>query len=175
MIHLAQENALPMRPTPIAMATAALALAALPAVSLAHSVLVSSTPTAGATIDAPPDEIVLVFASELDPDGTTFAATDATGATVGRGELDLDVADRNEVRGPVAISADGTYTVSWTAVALDGHTEAGEFAFTVGRTSDRQSPDTATPARGAPWRAALGLILLLGAGVTAMRCVRGAT
>ena len=149
-----------------------LALAAWPSPSMAHAGLVSSTPANGATVEAPPEEVVLTFDSELVPDGTSFPVTDAAAATVGTGELDLSVAERNELRGPVAITAAGTYTVTWTAVALDEHADSGRLTFSVTGAAHADSPDTATAAPSAPWPALLGLVLVLAAGLAARR-IRG--
>jgi methionine-rich copper-binding protein CopC len=113
-----------------------------PAAVRAHAELTSSSPADGARLRIPPTEVNLVFDGELLPDGTGFVVTDAEGRSVGQGVLDLIVPDRNEVRGTVTIAGPGTFTVAWTAVAADGHTESGSLSFTVGTTASSQ-PDTA--------------------------------
>lgn len=134
----------------------AVLLAAIPATALAHAELVTTEPAAGGTLDAPPTDITLSFDGELSPDGSGFTVTDATGAEVGSGALDLEVAERNVLRGDVTADADGRYEVAWSAVAIDGHREEGSFAFTVGST--QPAPDTALP-RPTPVFA-IGLILV---------------
>lgn len=127
----------------------ALTLAALPAIVLAHAELVSANPSAGAVLAAPPAEVTLVFDGELVPDGSAITVTDATGTIVGAGALDLTVADRNELRGPVTITEPGTYTVAWTAVSADGHPEPGELTFEYAApVPGRPAPNTAMPASG---------------------------
>lgn len=148
-----------LRPA-IPMAVASL-IAIAPGGALAHSPLVSSTPSADAELAAPPDEVALVFDAELSPDGTGFTVTDAKGTIVGTGELDLAVADRNEVRGPVEIALPGRFDVAWVAVALDGHEEAGAFGFTVGEPAQEQTPDTAVARASAPSSLLLGAIFVL--------------
>jgi copper resistance protein C len=135
------------------------ALAALtPPVALGHADLESSMPESGATLSTAPTEVALVFGGELVPDGSGFTVTDADGRTVGSGELDLAVAERNELRGPVTITRPGTFTVAWTSVAADGHRETGAFTFTYGT----PAPDTAAPVpTGGPATAALGSLLVL--------------
>ena len=152
----------------VVLAAGALVIALTPMAALAHADLVSSTPAADAELPSPPHEVVLVFGGELTPDGTGFVVTDAGGAVVGEGTLDLDVADRDEVRGTVAIDDPGSYTVAWTSVAVDGHTEAGEFTFAV--TDDATQPDTAARLedRRVP-SAAVGWVLLLMAIAIGMR------
>ena len=142
--------------------------------ALAHSGLVSSSPPADAVLTVPPEEVLLTFAGELGPDGTGFSVTDANGTIVGEGELDLTVADRDEVRGDVHAAEPGTFTVAWTSVAADGHAEAGEFTFTVASAGATETPDTALMPRDGPM-AALGLALVaVGAAVALRRARRGA-
>lgn len=128
----------------------------------AHEELVASEPSAGANLEAPPTEVVLTFSGELAPE-SGFVVVDPTGEEVGTGELDLDVAERNILRGDVVIADDGTYTVSWTAVAADDHPEEGTYTFVVGAA---EQPNTAL-ARPSPALPA-GLALLLLAGVVGL-------
>ncbi|MGH2445003.1 MAG: copper resistance CopC family protein [Candidatus Limnocylindria bacterium] len=130
---------------------------AFPIAALAHAGLATTSPEDRERLDNPPNEVVLIFEGELDPDGSGFVVTDADGADVGTGTLDLEVADRNELRGQVSIEADGAYTVAWTSRAADGHEEAGEFSFIVGG-SDTAAPNTAVPAPNDGWPPALVVI-----------------
>jgi len=132
-----------------AVAAASLAsLAWAPAGVLAHAELVSSSPAAGTQLDDPPREVTLTFEGELQPDGSGFLVTRAGAGEVGTGSLDLDVAERNVISGEVTITQPGLYLVAWTAVALDGHTAAGEFSFRYG--DPGTPPDTAQPAPEGP-------------------------
>ena len=167
-----------VRPGRRALAVAiALMLAAVPAITFGHAELVSTTPAAGAVLPARPTEVALAFDGELSPDGSAFTVTDAIGTIVGAGDLDLTVADRNELRGPVTIDELGTYTVAWTAVSADGHAEHGEFAFDYAAPlPGRPSPDTAAPG----WEqgeagvgvSAVGVLALIAAVAAAMRSRR---
>ncbi len=156
------------------LAAAAMVTALTPMAALAHADLVSSTPEADAVLPAPPDEVVLVFGGELNPDGTEFVVTGG-GAVVGEGVLDLNVADRDEVRGTVAIDDPGTYTVAWTSVAVDGHAETGEFSFTVA--GDAAQPDTAARLedRHVPSTAIGWILLLLAIAIGMRRATRAIT
>lgn len=134
------------------------ALAALtPPVAMGHADLESSMPESGAALTTAPTEVALVFGGELVPDGSRFTVTDDDGRTVGSGELDLAVAERNELRGPVTITRPGAFTVAWTSVAADGHRETGAFTFTY----STPAPDTAAPAPTGATAAALGSLLAL--------------
>jgi methionine-rich copper-binding protein CopC len=153
-----------------------MAVALIPLGALAHSGLVSSSPAADAVLTGPPDEVVLTFDGELSPDGTFFAATDANGGIVGEGELDMTVADRNEVRGAADIAEPGVFTVAWTSVAADGHAESGDFTFSVAAASATEAPDTAVMPSDAPVSAALGSALVaVGAAIALRRVRRGAS
>jgi methionine-rich copper-binding protein CopC len=123
------------------------ALLVTPGAAVAHAELTGTSPEAGAELDSPPTEVVMTFDGELDPEASGFVVSAADGSEVGTGEVDLEIADRNELRGAVEIAEPGEYEVSWTAVAGDGHPEAGSFTFTVADpdASLQQNPDTAMP------------------------------
>lgn len=111
----------------------AVALLAIPAIAAAHAPLDSSTPAAGANLDTPPTRVTLTFGGdsggELNPDGSSFTVTNAGGATVGTGKVDLTVADRNVMSADVTISDPGIYTVKWTSQSIDGASLSGSFSF----------------------------------------------
>lgn len=154
------------------LATAAL----LPGVVAAHSDLESTSPEAGATLDEPPTEVAMVFSGELEADGSGFVVTDADGTEVGAGEVDLDVAERNELRGAVEITEPGVYTVSWTAIAADGDEQTGDFTFayeTDAGAAGQDAPDTAlqSPSASVPTILA-GMLLLLAIVLAALQLGR---
>ena len=165
----------PMRVTRV-MIAAALALAMMGAVvprtAHAHAELVSSSPAAGETLAAPPEEVRIEFDGELQPDGTGFTVTDPDGGTAGEGELDLTIADRHRLSGPVEISEPGTYAVAWTAVSADGHQEEGEFEFSVAGAA--QPPNTAAAPTEPDVNTTLGSILLMAAVLMGVRRLRRA-
>jgi len=138
-----------------------------PALVAAHAELLSSSPEAGETLDEPPAEIALTFDSELDPDGSEFTVTGPDDAVVGSGEVDLDIADRNEMRGGVEISEPGSYSVSWTSVAEDGDEAAGEFTFDYRADaggSPGEQPNTAVVSNGVDLPLVGAGLLMLAAG-----------
>lgn len=164
-----------MRLIRIGLPAALLAVAlVLPALVSAHAELVSTSPEAGANLDEPPTEVVMTFETEINRDGSEFTVTDAAGNTVGTGEVDLDVAERNEMRGDVEISEPGVYTVAWTTVAEDGFEESGVFTF--GYAADPPAPSSseqpntavsASPTTGGGGLVVAGLALLCAALVSA--------
>ena len=149
-----------MRPTRLAIGAAlALVAAMTPIAALGHAGLESSSPAAGDTLATAPSAVTLVFDGELGPDGTGFTVTGPHGAVVGEGELDLTVAERNQVSGVVEITQPGIYLVAWTIVAADGHEEEGDFVFTFAATAE--PPNTAVTPADPHWPLTLGVMLLL--------------
>lgn len=165
----------------VAATSLALGLSAMPALALGHVAFVSSDPEAGTNLDTAPTEVILTFDGELDPGGSGFTVTDHRGDEVGNGEVDLDVADRNVVAGPVTIDEPGVYTVKWTVLGADGHEISGSFSFGYatdeeisqgeGSGHGHENPDTALPLGGPSALTAAGLLLGLLAGLAAVRRV----
>lgn len=139
-------------------------IAAAPAA--AHTDLVKSDPQQGASLAAPPSEVVLTFGEELLAGGDKLVARDGQGAKVDLGPSQVD--------GPVlsatwpASAASGTYTVSYRAVADDGHPLEGTVNFAIKAAPQEVAPspavaDTASnPAR--IWAPIALLVALLVAG-----------
>jgi copper resistance protein C len=152
----------------LAAPVAALSLILAPAAVLAHSELTASDPADGAVLTAAPTEVVLTFSGEIGEDAA-FTVTDADGASVGEGSVDLDVADRNVLRGDVTIREPGEYTVTYSVTAEDGHPAEGEVTFSFDPEDETSTPDTAVLAPGTPASAIAGLVLLLASGAFAVR------
>jgi len=140
----------------------------------AHAELVSSTPAANSTVTTAPARVVAVFSEELASSGSLLKVTDSKGTAVDTGDSALDRSDAQRKTLVVGLKANlpaDTYTVNWTSVASDGHSETGSFMFKVaGATST--TPATPPPAlpttgdSGTPAGALLLLALLaLGAGL----------
>ena len=157
---------------PVAAAAALVITLIFPAAAAAHVHLVAATPADGANVDEPPTEVVITFDGELDPDRSEFIVSDASGAAVGTGKVDLDVADRNVLRADVEISEPGVYVVSWTAAGTDGHEVTGEIRF--GYAADvvaapDEQPNTAVSSPSAASAALVaGVAALLVAGAAAL-------
>lgn len=127
-------------------AGAASSLVAAP-VAQAHSVLTSSSPEQGATVEASPREVTVTFNEDISPefatltvmrDGTNEAEGEAKvdGATLSVAVPDLDPA---------------TYTVGYRVVSADGHPVQGSFDFSVaggaaGTSTNGTGDADATPA-----------------------------
>ncbi|MDO4098814.1 copper resistance CopC family protein [Clavibacter michiganensis] len=154
-----------------ALATGALALVGLAQGSgpdgalsaSAHNYLVSSSPAAGSTIDAPPSEVTLTFNDVIldlaaagggGGDASTGSAPASGGSSVvqvtgpdGQGthfETGCATDSGRTVSVPVALGGSGQYTVTWRVVSADGHPVSDSIAFTY------QAPAGATASAGTP-------------------------
>lgn len=140
----------------------------MPALALAHTELIASDPADGSTVSDAPDEVVLTFAAEVD-EGASFTVLDPAGEEVGSGGLDLEVADRNVLRGQLDVGASGEYTVAWSVIGDDGHEVEGEVTFTydpeeeasAADTAPDTAPDTALPVGTGSPAALLGSLLVV--------------
>ncbi|WP_316307639.1 copper resistance CopC family protein [Clavibacter michiganensis] len=155
-----------------ALATGALALVGLAQGSgpdgalsaSAHNYLVSSSPAAGSTIDAPPSEVTLTFNDVIldlaaagggGGDASTGSAPASGGSSVvqvrgpdGQGthfETGCATDSGRTVSVPVALGGSGQYTVTWRVVSADGHPVSDSIAFTypapAGATASAGTPD----------------------------------
>ena len=123
----------PLRIAFMVCATAALALAAGPA--LAHAKLLSEVPAADAAVSVaattPITELRLTFSEALDVAFSKVEITDGSGQAVA-GTLALDAADNTVlIVALVSPLAQGTYMVKWTAVSDDGHKVSGDYMLIV--------------------------------------------
>ena len=142
----------------------------------AHANLASSDPPAGATLDAAPAAVTLIFTEPPDPEISSVAVLNAAGAEVQQGGVRPVPGDRRSLR--VALLPDlpdGVYTVSWSVWSItDGHPSGGAFAFGIGVSGDEVAvapgADVATTPGPSPLGVAskallyAGLALLLAAG-----------
>ncbi|HEX6210792.1 MAG TPA: copper resistance CopC family protein [Methylomirabilota bacterium] len=135
-------------------------LTLLPTLALAHTELIASDPADGSTVSDAPDEVVLTFAGEVDEEAT-FTVFDPDGDEVGSGGLDLEVADRNVLRGQLEVATSGEYTVVWSVTGDDGHEVEGEVTFTYDPENQPTAPDTALPAGTGSPAALIGALLIV--------------
>ena len=70
-------------------------------------------------------------AADVEVRAVFLTVTDDKGKPVIDGKPSVDASDRKLMKVALANLAPGTYTVSWVAVASDGHRTQGHYAFTV--------------------------------------------
>jgi copper transport protein len=100
---------------------------------LAHALLQSSDPAAGATVGSSPATITLTFGERADPRLSSIKVLDTSGQNHAGGPVQAVDGEPLQLRIAVQPLTDGVYTVSWrTLSAVDGHSAAGAFSFGVG-------------------------------------------
>ena len=106
--------------------------------AMAHTELVQASPGPGATLDAPPAEVVLVFDGAVQPAADPIVVTDVDGTRVPMG----DAIDREPTVVSVALAplVAGDYTVAYRVVAGDGHVVEGTYQFTVSSVATTTAP-----------------------------------
>jgi len=98
----------------------------------AHAKLVSSNPTADATLAAPPKTITLTFNEKLVPAFSKFEVTMPEHGGMKVAVKTAVSADGKTISGtPQTALTKGAYKIVWTAASADGHKMNGEVAFKV--------------------------------------------
>ncbi|WP_328967456.1 copper resistance CopC family protein [Streptomyces sp. NBC_00239] len=126
--------------------TAALVWAAAPQAS-AHTGLLSSSPSDGATVDALPSDVRLTFSDEMSQQYAKVALTGPDGSPAGEGEPRVEGKSATLTVKP-GLPA-GRYTVGYRVVSADGHPVAGSYTFTVKETAGATPPPASSPASSA--------------------------
>lgn len=107
----------------------ALALASIATPAWAHASLVSSTPAAGERFGERPASVGLEF-SEAMTTPAYVVVTAPDGRRADEGEVRVE--DRDVVVDLATGDLDGTYSVAFRVVSVDGHPVTGRFSFVVG-------------------------------------------
>ena len=94
----------------------------------AHTTLDHSTPPAGSTVAAAPDEVVLTFTESLEPAFSAVQVIDEAGARVDQGKA---LVNGNTMRVGLKELGFGSYKVHWHAVSADTHATDGNFSFNI--------------------------------------------
>ena len=122
----------------------------------AHAELRSSNPASGAALDAPPQQIELVFSDVVSlPDGDAITVTGPDGGTWPMSQTHATDRTITATVGSTASHA-GVHTLAWRAQSDDGDVISGTFTFTVrlaGQTSSAAPTSSVTmsaPVSNAP-------------------------
>lgn len=166
--------------------------------ALAHVGLREASPPRDAVLDRPPERVVLTFSGEVSADFPVIEVMDEAGARVDRGDAARDPQNARLMAASLGPLAPGRYTVTWRALAGDGHTIRGSYQFTVSAagagqapapapagTGVQEPPPQATPAEPEPggdrpaaavlagyWLMLAGLLALAGLGLSQALVVR---
>ena len=108
-----------------------LCLLAGPSGARAHASPDRADPKVGSTITGSPSRVRIWFDSDLEPAFASIAVHGPGGAKVDSGHGHADASDPKLLEVDVPYLAPGTYRVSWSVVARDGHRTSGDYTFTI--------------------------------------------
>lgn len=100
----------------------------------AHAHPTHSAPAAGVTVSAGDNaakQVSIEFDDALEPAFSSLRVADAKGQSVTRGKSSVDASDKKHMSVALRGLQPGSYTVTWVAVAVDGHRTNGRYTFTV--------------------------------------------
>jgi methionine-rich copper-binding protein CopC len=102
--------------------------------ALAHPVLQSAEPAAGAATTTSPKQIRITFNENVIPQMSGVEVKDQTGKIIATGKAATDPANKKLLVVPVNEQLPpGDYDVEWHAVSDDTHRVKGSFSFSVAR------------------------------------------
>jgi copper resistance protein C len=110
------------------LALAGLAPLAIASLAVAHSLLLESSPAAGATLTSTPRELGLRFNNRIEKPLSKVRLVDSHGAaqTV---TLTREGVAPDWLRAPLPPLAPGRWRVEWQVLSTDGHVVSGRFEF----------------------------------------------
>ncbi|MBB3260054.1 hypothetical protein F4827_005126 [Paraburkholderia bannensis] len=118
-----------MKSAAFRLAAAALALG-VAQLAWAHAYPTHQEPGAGMTVPTTQSAVTIDFDDALEPAFSSIQVADASGKSVTRDKAAVDASNRKRMSVPLGALSAGTYTVTWIAVAADGHRTTGHYSFT---------------------------------------------
>ncbi len=112
---------------------AVLMIGAAPA-AWAHSFPEHESPSAGATVTAPPAQVTIKYNAPIEKLFDSLRVLNAAGEDQAAAKPKLS-ADGYELTVPVKPLSPGQYTVKWRVVSIDTHHTQGSYTFTVANTN----------------------------------------
>jgi len=102
-----------------------------PAGARAHATPDHADPKVGSTITGSLSQVRIWFDSDLEPAFSSIAIYGPGGARVDPGHGGVAPSDHKLLTVDVPQLSPGTYRVTWSVVARDGHRTSGEYKFTI--------------------------------------------
>jgi len=128
----------------------------------AHAELVRSNPESNAVLDQSPPQVELLFSEPLEAQISWIKVYDASGATVDKGDANVDESNPERMTVSLPPLPNGVYIVSWAVVSqIDGHQSGGSFPFAVGKVDTSAMPAEQSSGANMPISALLAKWLLL--------------
>jgi methionine-rich copper-binding protein CopC len=116
---------------PKARGTVAALTLAIAQLAHAHALPKHEVPAAGATVSSSQNSVAIDFDDGLESEFSAITVTDARGNSVTSGKAVVDPSNAKLMWVALNALTPGVYTVTWVAVAADGHRTEGEYTFTV--------------------------------------------
>jgi len=113
-----------------ALAAAAVLVIAVAAPAAAHSLLLESTPAAGATLTAAPPELMLRFNNRIEKPLSRVRLLDGRGGAQPVA-LRAAAAPADRLTAPLPPLGPGRWRVEWQVLSTDGHVVSGRFDFNI--------------------------------------------
>jgi len=104
----------------------------MPIAVSAHIYMLEQYPPEKALLPESPEKVTITFAGSVEPMFSKIEVIDERGKKVSMATTfrENDTVMETELTGDLP---DGTYTVRWLCVSLDGHKQKGEYHFTIRR------------------------------------------
>jgi len=97
----------------------------------AHAYPKVEVPASGATVSGAPKTVTIDFDDALESEFSAITVTDARGTSVTSGKSVVETSSPKHMWVALDPLTPGVYTVTWVAVAADGHRTEGEYTFKV--------------------------------------------
>ncbi|HVE06921.1 MAG TPA: copper resistance protein CopC [Paraburkholderia sp.] len=97
--------------------------------AFAHAHPQQLVPAANATVPVTTHQVAIDFDEGLEPAFSSITVTAADGKPATQGKSTVSAANDKHMSVDLAPLAPGAYTVTWVAIALDGHRTEGRYSF----------------------------------------------
>jgi len=105
-------------------------LMVFPLAAAAHVYMLGMSPAEKAELSESPAKVTIEFAGSVEPAFSKIEVFDSSGKMVSKKTrfLNRDMIMEADIDGTLS---PGVYTVKWRCMSLDGHSQTGEYSFTI--------------------------------------------
>lgn len=106
-------------------------IALLSSLAWGHAFPDHAEPKVGTTVSISPAQVRIWFDGALEPEFSTLRVENEGGQRVDKGDGHVDKSDPTLLEASLLSLPPGTYRVTWSVVARDGHRTEGDYTFTI--------------------------------------------
>ncbi len=106
-------------------------LSSLSSLAWGHAFPDHAEPKVGTTVSISPAQVRIWFDGALEPEFSTLRVENEGGQRVDKGDGHVDKSDPTLLEASLLSLPPGTYRVTWSVVARDGHRTEGDYTFTI--------------------------------------------